>query len=224
MVRPTTTIESTERLHIDFAKEAYRATNHKDEFSQMTKWLERREKILHHANFVTWRKEQQMKAAQKPTTPSIRWQPPDMACALHVKMTRHPSRKKAVPLEEIISDLHYGAQFFLPALARFVIQFTSPNLNSQQLEIQAANIQPIYLSAVHVYHRIKFWNPKVYGNLTLDSIHVQPTRLSKDGDVLAPARFDTALIRVQNTEQIPDKDGQCHRGLEGMPFALSTWS
>ncbi|KAI0712997.1 hypothetical protein C8Q72DRAFT_790344 [Fomitopsis betulina] len=46
--------ESTEHLHINFAKEAYRASNHKDEFPQMTKWLERREKILQHANYVEW--------------------------------------------------------------------------------------------------------------------------------------------------------------------------
>ncbi|KAI0261454.1 hypothetical protein BC834DRAFT_972717 [Gloeopeniophorella convolvens] len=31
--------EQSERLHIDFAKDAYRATNRKDEFIQMTAWL-----------------------------------------------------------------------------------------------------------------------------------------------------------------------------------------
>ena len=31
--------EYTERLHIDLAKDAYKSTNHKDEFSQMTVWL-----------------------------------------------------------------------------------------------------------------------------------------------------------------------------------------
>ena len=31
--------EQSERLHIDLAKDAYRATNHKDEYSQMTTWL-----------------------------------------------------------------------------------------------------------------------------------------------------------------------------------------
>jgi hypothetical protein len=36
----------TERLHIDFAKDAYVATNHKDEFTQMAKWLERKEKMF----------------------------------------------------------------------------------------------------------------------------------------------------------------------------------
>ncbi|KAG2050949.1 hypothetical protein BDR06DRAFT_990636 [Suillus hirtellus] len=32
-------MEATERLHIDFAKDAYAATNHKDEFWQMTKFI-----------------------------------------------------------------------------------------------------------------------------------------------------------------------------------------
>ncbi|KAH9916703.1 uncharacterized protein B0H18DRAFT_884624 [Fomitopsis serialis] len=37
--------EAFERLHIDFAKDAWRATNHRDEFPQMVKWISRREKI-----------------------------------------------------------------------------------------------------------------------------------------------------------------------------------
>ncbi|KIP01057.1 hypothetical protein PHLGIDRAFT_53274, partial [Phlebiopsis gigantea 11061_1 CR5-6] len=48
--------EYTERLHIDFAKNAYDATNHKDEFPQMTLWLERKEKILQFESYVHWRK------------------------------------------------------------------------------------------------------------------------------------------------------------------------
>ncbi|KAN0120583.1 hypothetical protein V8E52_004410 [Russula decolorans] len=50
-------IEQSERLHIDFAKDAYHATNHKDEFSQMTKWLERRERIQHLSSFIDWMQE-----------------------------------------------------------------------------------------------------------------------------------------------------------------------
>ncbi|KAH8978805.1 hypothetical protein EDB86DRAFT_3067224 [Lactarius hatsudake] len=46
--------EQTERLHIDFMKDAYRATNHKDEYPQMTAWLERREKIQQHMMFIAW--------------------------------------------------------------------------------------------------------------------------------------------------------------------------
>ena len=35
----------TEQLNIDLAKDAYHATNKKDEYSQMTMWLKRKEKI-----------------------------------------------------------------------------------------------------------------------------------------------------------------------------------
>src|SRR5438477_11325021 len=36
--------QATDRLHIDYEKEAYRATNTKDEYLQMILWLERTEK------------------------------------------------------------------------------------------------------------------------------------------------------------------------------------
>ncbi len=50
----------SEHLHIDLTKDAYRATNHKDELSQMTRWLERKEKVQRHAKFIEWRLTQTM--------------------------------------------------------------------------------------------------------------------------------------------------------------------
>lgn len=38
--------ELFERLHIDFAKQGWRATNQRDEFPQMMRWLSRREKLM----------------------------------------------------------------------------------------------------------------------------------------------------------------------------------
>ncbi|KAH7905034.1 hypothetical protein BJ138DRAFT_1233443 [Hygrophoropsis aurantiaca] len=95
--------EATERLHIDFAKDAYTATNHKEEFWQMTKWLERREKVLYHANYVTWRIQQSTKSTIS-AREEVRWEPPDMACVWRQKMTIHPSRK-GVDLNELISPI-----------------------------------------------------------------------------------------------------------------------
>ena len=43
----------TEQLYIDFAKDAYHATNRKDEFTQMANWLERKEKIFRHEQYLT---------------------------------------------------------------------------------------------------------------------------------------------------------------------------
>jgi hypothetical protein len=44
--------EYTECLHIDLAKDAYRATNRKDEYSQMTIWLEWKEKMEQHTRYI----------------------------------------------------------------------------------------------------------------------------------------------------------------------------
>ena len=44
--------EYTECLHIDLAKDAYRATNFKDEYPQMTAWLERCKKVLRHDKYL----------------------------------------------------------------------------------------------------------------------------------------------------------------------------
>ncbi|KAF8257674.1 hypothetical protein EI94DRAFT_1628303, partial [Lactarius quietus] len=47
-------MEQTKRLHMDYMKYAYRATNKKDEEPQMTVWNERRKKVKQHALFVAW--------------------------------------------------------------------------------------------------------------------------------------------------------------------------
>jgi hypothetical protein len=49
--------ESPERLHIDYAKEAYRASNRKDFQEQMTLWLQRQEAIVLRSAYISWRKD-----------------------------------------------------------------------------------------------------------------------------------------------------------------------
>ncbi|KAL1938702.1 hypothetical protein VTO73DRAFT_11305 [Trametes versicolor] len=183
--------EATERLHIDFAKDAYRATNHKDEYPQMTQWLERREKIAHHSNYILWRLQQaDIGPASLSANHDVRWTPPDLACTLDIKMTLHPT-KKAVRLADVISPNQYGATFFIAALARFVVQWTNPAWSRRQVEDRARYVH-IPLATVPVFHRVKFWNEAVYGNDTVDSLHVHPGRLRDDGELVVPARFDTA--------------------------------
>ncbi|KAG5639898.1 hypothetical protein DXG03_002541, partial [Asterophora parasitica] len=114
--------EATERLHIDFAKLAYRATNRKDEYPQMTKWLEHREKILHHSNFISWQDRQRDGALARDMD---RWRPSDLSCKLIHKMTRHPSQK-AVPITDITSNSYYAATYLLPALARLSLPSSTP--------------------------------------------------------------------------------------------------
>ncbi|KAJ3966648.1 hypothetical protein EV361DRAFT_872222, partial [Lentinula raphanica] len=77
--------EYTERLHIDMAKDAYAATNKKDELSQMTQWLERKEKVTKYALYRSW-----VQAGQHPPL-QTRWIPPGLNTTHIQKLTKHPS-------------------------------------------------------------------------------------------------------------------------------------
>lgn len=46
--------EASERLHIDYAKDAYRASNRRDYIAQMTTWLRRREAMHLRSDFISW--------------------------------------------------------------------------------------------------------------------------------------------------------------------------
>ncbi|CAE6469638.1 unnamed protein product [Rhizoctonia solani] len=46
--------ETPERLHIEFAKRAYKATNRRDFFAQMTLYLDRRERVAKFDSYLRW--------------------------------------------------------------------------------------------------------------------------------------------------------------------------
>ncbi|KAI0290011.1 hypothetical protein BC826DRAFT_970620 [Russula brevipes] len=46
--------KASERLHIDYAKDAYRSSNRRDYTIQMTRWLQWREAMYMHAGFIHW--------------------------------------------------------------------------------------------------------------------------------------------------------------------------
>ena len=84
----------SERLHIDMAKDAYRATNRKDELSQMTIWLERKEKIQRHEKHIEWRLSQ-LAAAQGNREPPSR-----STSAVHAAPLPAPSTHPPPPLQQ----------------------------------------------------------------------------------------------------------------------------
>ncbi|KAJ7468883.1 hypothetical protein B0H11DRAFT_2159425 [Mycena galericulata] len=182
--------EYTERLHIDLAKDAYRSTNRKDEFSQMTLWLKRKEKIQRHDKFVAW------KHSGSPSPPIIENLHPGIIYNRILTMPKHPTHK-AVKFTTLESA--YGAPFFRDALSRYIVQLTFPELSLAQVE-REANSFDVPFNAVPVFQRIKFSASDPYANdgpadSIVDSIHVQPGKVLKNGDEV-PARFDTALVNT----------------------------
>ncbi|KAI0334245.1 hypothetical protein GY45DRAFT_1243251 [Cubamyces sp. BRFM 1775] len=179
----------SERLHIDLAKDAYRATNCKDEFAQMTKWLERKEKVQRHEKYIQWRlasrslsSHPQPAVVDKPST--------------HVTMTRHPS-VKAVSWHD--ASTKYGAPYIRDALTRYVVSLKHPNLSDAQVELACGAVF-FNFRAMPVFHKIRFnlRNNHTLGvttSNTSDTAHIRPSRRGKHGGDV-PARFDTVLVRV----------------------------
>ncbi|KAJ3888376.1 hypothetical protein GG344DRAFT_53755 [Lentinula edodes] len=205
--------ETTERLHIDFAKNAYRASNRKDEYSQMTKWLERREKVIQYASYLSWRSSQKtVQGPENSQAASDLIVPGDMQCSLTQQLTKFPTKKTVSfsKLAESNPALHgYGATNFDYALRKFISRLCYPQFTAGQLEDMTAFLS-LPFQSVPVWHRVKFRNEELYGNKTLDVVTAHPRYYNSEGKVTQIARFDAALIRVQNE----DGSGEFLQGMQ----------
>jgi len=181
--------EQTERLHIGFMKDAYRATNHKDEYDQMTTWLERREKVQRHAMFIEWRQQEHLPT----TTPSQRpiARPPQPSIQ-YVQMTQNPTRRAS--FDDIVCN--YGAVDFQDILGDFLAHLQEPRLSGQALLNHGGNTL-IPFQHVPVFHKIKFRNKN---GAIIDAVHIRPEQADSHKRII-PARFDIVLVW---TGQQPD--------------------
>ncbi|KAG5637421.1 hypothetical protein H0H81_004628 [Sphagnurus paluster] len=188
----------TKRLHIDLAKDAYVATNHKDEFPQMTLWVEHKEKILRHSQHVEWH------LRGSPAMRREEWTPPGLELDRACYVAKHPSAR-SVSFARLATD--YGAPLFRTALAHYVTSVNEPNLNARQVERRIWTVH-IPFNKVPVWHRIKFLqtDPASGTASTAESIHVQPAKTDIRGRIV-PARFDTALLN-DGTGQLTGIEGQ----------------
>jgi hypothetical protein len=181
--------EQTERLHIDFTKNAYRATNHKGEYLQMTTWLERREKVQRHAVFI----KQEQDGHREPGTQTELVMPigPLKAHNGYLRMVQHPT-VKAVLFDDLVRK--YGAIDFPDALGDFIAHMNHPGASTTALHAHAADTL-IPFRAVPVFHRIRFVASADCENSgTVDAVNATPERIDLHRHVV-PSRFDTVLVR-----------------------------
>lgn len=177
----------TERLHIDLAKEARRATNMRDEIPQMTLWLERHEQVKCHEKYIDSRHEGPI------NQPTHSGRNPRLTSHRFIKMAKHPTIQ-SVPIDQLMSL--YGAGFFHGAFTRFVILWQTPQTSRARLEQDILDVHIPFVN-VSVYHRIRF-RDKLLSETTVDSIHAVPSRKDKKGRSI-PGRFDTGLVYCGDT-------------------------
>jgi hypothetical protein len=134
--------EGSERLHIDYAKEAYRASNRRDYVEQMTKWLRRQEAVHQYAAYLSWRRCSSPQPAEpSPKLDDDRPEPTRTGVASRIELLRpvsppavtatisglglpptHRVARKArfphITAAHIMSE--HGTASFLPALAMYL--------------------------------------------------------------------------------------------------------
>ena len=202
--------EFTKRLHIDLAKDAYASTNFKDEFPQMTHWLDWKEHVMHHKKYIHCHLETSFNTplhVQKPL--------PSLIPERRQWMAKHPTHW-GVPIDVICTQ--YGATQFIPALSRFVAQYQHPEYSKSQVEAASTSIH-IPFKKISVFHHLKFISYDVYSlnpldEIVVDLIHTDPAHLDKYGNVV-PGWFDTVIIWVK------DSDNGTSLNLKGMFFMFS---
>ncbi|KAL6305981.1 hypothetical protein BKA93DRAFT_816611 [Sparassis latifolia] len=199
--------ELPERLHIDYAKEAYRASNRRDYEEQMALWLQRQEAVYQRGAYLTW------------TTPQAR--PPinvdegydsdaedDEPVECHITEPTesvHQLAKTCPHLRTSVGHLQtaHGAVDFLPALTVFLQRHCPWN-----------SILPGAQDRFDVYNQIIVqmpFDPRVgdkHNRMRIRAVPMVPPSSTghKPG---SPAHFDMALVCT-------DRAAFSRRGFQGL--------
>lgn len=200
--------EWSERLHIDYAKEAYRASNKKDYTIQMTVWLRRQETIDRFAMYLFWCRNGTYvpgaSASDNTKTSSQGAEPGTVEFFIpkHLKRkiqrtsavmvtptlyrvpANHPPSLRAVPASKIVQQ--HNAKRFLPAVQTFLLAHNCT-------------------LAVHEYDDFKLFKkvdfdlphiPEVSIHKQRDCVRASPPTQPSGRQKGEPAHLDFALLRT----------------------------
>ncbi|KAJ7155306.1 hypothetical protein C8R46DRAFT_1296802, partial [Mycena filopes] len=198
--------ESPERLHIDFAKKAYRASNRRDYVEQMALWLQRQEAVALRKSYLVWCDEQLLTAP--PTDAEDDSDDEDITENVTVAFSSpitsaiasYTVAKRPAALNATVAHLQmqHGAVDLIPALTAFL-----------KLNIRGNSILPGPFDRFDLYNQIVLHLP---ANRYLSDQH-RTNRIRAIAPVPArgrrlasPAFFDTALV-IDNPKDYTPSSG-----------------
>ncbi|KAG1792002.1 uncharacterized protein HD556DRAFT_1432737 [Suillus plorans] len=184
--------ELPERLHIDFTKRAYCASNRRDYIIQMTTWLCQQESIYLQEAYLRWW------SSQNTANEDTHSQDSDTSIDSDSDASRGYFVPRTIPfpnstIQRLIDE--HGASAFIPALEEFTHRKFTPQ------------------DWVDVYKYLKVLSPPrphVNNAKCLFKVHAVPVIPSKDARKgPAPAHFNTVLV-------IEDEDRYTGEGISGL--------
>jgi hypothetical protein len=194
--------ESPERLHIDFAKEGYRASNKKDYLKQMTVWLQRQEAIARFGAYLDYLNQQEHGICPSSSDSDNELdmdidnehgsQDEGDEASVQVRLL---SVKPGFPHCDIntITNLH-KADNFPAALKTFIRRVHPP---------PAVPILPNSVDHFDLYKRLSIRHKPVPAtrNVTVDRIRATPEVPAHARLKAVPAHFDTVLVRTEEVNE-----------------------
>ena len=162
--------ELFERLHIDLAKEGWRASNTRNVFPQMIKWLERQEKIEMFGRYVSSLEEQ----GDELLTQTVR-----------IVLAKRPT-VHSQPIHSI--EALHSAPYFSRDLKRFFNSLLPPGQTVSRAQLQYMDLG-LGLDRLDIWHSYKLQMDEL-GN-DVDANEGKETIKAKPGDM---GRFDTVVV------------------------------
>lgn len=224
--------ESPERLHIDFAKSAYRATNKKNYIKQMTKWLTRQESCYRFTTYLQWATpgyvgELSFVSESKPAEYDDEEDEDESQDDLDspeqlirnktgYSIAKQPAYHR-LPIHDIIEQ--FGAADFLPALIKYLhpstrncLPIPTPTLTTK-------------ISLYKCFTALIPPTPQVTKSVTKDVIRARREVPARGTTLAVPARFDTVLARQTegDTDVGHPLDGTCfhfHKGVALLIYSI----
>jgi Plavaka transposase len=200
--------ESPERLHIDYAKEAYRASNKKDYVQQMTVWLGRQEAVARFRAYLDY-----VNALALDPTPddeSHDYEDNEIELEEPVigNLTTHSvAIKPAFPHTDINTlTTHFKATNFIPALSTFIRRLIPP---------PALPLLPNNVDRFDVYKRISILhpsNPSARFPKSVDRLRATPLVPANGRYKAVPAHFDIVLVHEVDANENQHTRGTCLQG------------
>jgi hypothetical protein len=191
--------EASERLHIEYTKDAYRATNRKAYTQQMTKWLSRQQAVDQFDAYLQW-------CSQLEHHPPAPTSSANMPASLPYKIASNPPLRN-LSVQQLIND--YGAISFLSTLHMYLKSRADFN-----------GLVPSGMDKFSVYKNFEIplvpisplSETSIPGSapVTFDKVRATPSahgRETTTRDAPDHAKFDTVLVKMDNSV-----DSECTEG------------
>ena len=222
--------ESPERLHIDYAKEAYRASNKKDYVRQMTVWLGRQEAVARFSSFQDYLAKRDLELAGQTSVlenedeESVDGDDSEEDVVASTSQLRYTLAVKpgfpSLRIQTITSDYH--AIDFIDCLSTFIRRLYPP---------PSLPILPNAVDFFDLFKRLTITRtslPATGSTHFVDRIRTTPIIPAERSKTKStPAHFDTVLVRTEDMDNPHTKgtwlEGKLHVFPPFLNFLTTVW-